>query len=99
MQTTKSIQIVPSDKEFRFKGLCPYCKSDLIYEVHGWIEDEEGRWEANEVESHCVSMPHFDDPKWEEWMNQHSFMPYEYQLPVDQAVITWLQKRYRFTLK
>jgi len=37
-----SIKTVPEDKEFKFKGLCPYCKGDLTYRVTGWIEDDNG---------------------------------------------------------
>jgi len=40
-----------------------------------------------------------DEDQWEEWMQQHSEMPYVYQLPVDERVKDFINKKYRFDLK
>ena len=37
--------------------------------------------------------------KWNDWMDQHSDMPYVNQLPVDERVKKWINERYRFDVK
>jgi hypothetical protein len=80
-------KLVTFDKEFRFKKLCPYCNADLIYRVTGWEEKEDG-WIADSIES--------DD--FEDWLNNHSELPYIYQLPVDERVKKYINDKFRFDL-
>lgn len=90
---------VPADKEFKFKGLCPYCKGDLTYQCNGWQMDENGLWMADTFDMSCSTSPDIDSKEWEDWINIHSYMPYVNQLPVDERVKASINKRYRFSLK
>lgn len=90
---------VPEDKEFKFKALCPYCGGNLTYTANGWEEDDECRWMADSFDMQCSSEPDIESEEWEEWLRLHSDMPYSRQLPVDQRVKEWINKRYRFELK
>jgi len=92
-------ELVPEDKEFRFKKLCPYCKADLTYRANGWVQDEQGYWKADSFDMDCHSMPqNFKSVKWDDWMELHSQMPYVHQLPVDEAVKEKINSKYRFVL-
>ena len=91
-------QLVPSDKSFRFKNLCPYCKSDLIYQARAWSKSNFGMWLADEFDIDCVSMPDFEDSAWRDWFNEHSQYPYIYQMPIDEQVKEFINKRYRFIM-
>jgi len=94
------MKIVSENKEFKFKGLCPYCNGDLTYRVNGWERQEDGTWKADSFDTvECSSEPNMDSKEWEDWMNQHSDMPYVYQLPVDERVKKWINERYRFDIK
>ena len=92
-------KLVSEDKEFKFKGLCPYCGGDLTYHCEGWEQDDDGTWLADCMQSECSTEPDMDSEEWEDWMSQHSDMPYVNQLPVDERVKDWINKRYRFILK
>lgn len=89
--------IVPEDKEFKFKGLCPYCKGDLTYRCNGWEQDDNDLWMADSFDMECSTEPDMEDEdEWEEWMQQHSDMPYVNQLPVDERVKEYINRKYRF---
>lgn len=77
--------LVSEDKEFKFKNLCPYCKGNLTYRCNGW-----------DIE--CSTKPDMESDDWEDWIHQHSEMPYVYQLPVDEKVKDFINKKYRFDL-
>lgn len=91
-------KIVPADKEFKFRNLCPYCGGHLTYHAEGWEEDEDGLWWAYSLASECSNEPDIFSEEWDEWLRIHSDMPYVHQLPVDNKVEEWLKERYRFQL-
>jgi len=89
--------IVPETKEFKFKGLCPYCKGDLTYTANGWEQDDNGLWTADSFDMECSTEPDMEDEdEWDDWFNNHSEMPYVYQLPVDERVKKFINSKYRF---
>lgn len=89
--------IVPQDKEFKFKKLCPYCKGDLTYTVNGWEQDDNGLWMADSFDMDCSTEPDMEDEdEWNDWFNNHSEMPYVHQLPVDERVKEFINSKYRF---
>jgi len=96
----QEFEIVKDDKPFKFKALCPYCKGDLTYVCNGWEEDDNGMWMADTFDVDCSNEPQdVETDEWEEWLNIHSDMPYERQLPVDMQVKEFINKRYRFDVK
>lgn len=56
-------------------------------------------WIATSFDHDCHSMPDFESEEWDDWMNQHSYMPYVNQLPVDLKVERFIKKRFRFNLQ
>lgn len=91
--------MVPSDKEFKFKKICPYCGADMTYHCEGWEEDENGLWKAEYVTGDCASEPEMEnEEEWDNWFSTHSDMPYVYQLPVDIKIMNFINKKYRFKL-
>ena len=89
--------IVSQHKEFKFKKLCPYCKGDLTYTANGWVQDDNGLWMADSFDMDCSTEPDMeDDDEWNDWFNNHSEMPYFYQLPVDERVKEFINSKYRF---
>jgi hypothetical protein len=89
--------IVPQDKEFKFKKLCPYCQGDLTYTANGWEQDDNGLWMADSFDMDCSTEPDMEDEdEWNDWFNNHSDMPYVNQLPVDERVKKFINSKYRF---
>jgi len=89
--------IVPQDKEFKFKKLCPYCKGDLTYTANGWEQDDNGLYMADSFDIDCSTEPDMEDEdEWNDWFNNHSEMPYVHQLPVDERVKEFINSKYRF---
>lgn len=95
-----TLVVVPEDKEFKFKQLCPYCKGDLTYTCNGWEQDDGDMWAADTFDCSCSNEPEdMESDEWEEWLNTHSEMTYVYQLPVDEEVKKYINNKYRFDLK
>jgi hypothetical protein len=88
--------LVKEDKEFKFKNICPYCSGDLTYVANGWEQDENDFWKADCFDMECSSEPNVESEEWEDWMRQHSDMPYVNQLPVDEKVKEYINSKYRF---
>ena len=89
--------IVPQDKEFKFKKLCPYCQGDLTYTANGWEQDDNGLWMADSFDMDCSTEPDMEnEDEWNDWFNNHSDMPYVNQLPVDKRVKEFINSKYRF---
>lgn len=91
--------IVSEDKEFKFKNLCPYCKGNLTYRCNGWEQDDNGLWMADSFDMECSTEPDMESDEWEDWMQQHSEMPYVYQFQVDEKVKDFINKKYRFDVR
>ena len=80
-------------------ALCPYCGAKLYAVCEGWTEAEDGSgWEADEVHLDCVSEPSIRSRKHKAWLDQHTYMPYVYWLPVAKKVKKWINEHYRFDL-
>lgn len=87
---------------------CPYCGAELIASFSCWTQQDDGSWIASGVDVECKTEPAivFGTPKakasqrdWDEWMAQHTYMPYVYWLPVTNRVETWVNAQYRFNMK
>lgn len=79
-------------------AVCPYCKAPVyVTAIESLVEDEHG-WKAEGIELQCGSEPEIDNPEWDDWLEQHSYMPYVYQLPVELKVIGWLNRHYRYAI-
>jgi len=94
----KAFEMVPENKEFKFKALCPYCGGDLTYTCNGWEADDNGLWMADSFDMECSTEPGVEGEEWEDWMQNHSDMPYVNQLPVDAQVKEFINSRFRFKL-
>jgi hypothetical protein len=77
---------------------CPYCETKLVVQVSAWDEVMPGFGVAVSIDMNCETEPDIESDEWEEWLREHSEMPYEYQLPVDMKVMKWLNSKYRFPM-
>ncbi|MBX2927023.1 MAG: hypothetical protein KF852_04245 [Saprospiraceae bacterium] len=92
--------MVSEDKEFKFKNLCPYCKGNLTYRPYGWETDDNGLWMAVSFDVDCSTEPDMEEEEeWDYWFQNHSEMPYVIQMPVDEGVKKYINRKYRFNLK
>jgi hypothetical protein len=90
------MKIVTPTTKFTFKGLCPYCSGDLVYEATGWDRHPSKTfWKVTELQSTCSNEPNIDSDEWEHWFQLHSDMPYVHQLPVDEKVKDFINRTYR----
>ena len=84
--------------------VCPYCGGKLVAQFSGWSQDDDGSWLADCVELECDTQPELDEDleggtdAWDEWVANHSVMPYVYWLPATMAVEKWINERYRFRM-
>ena len=93
------MRIVDSQKKFKFKKLCPYCGANMTYVATGWSKHPAKQfWKADSVEGECHSEPDIDSEEWDEWLRQHSDMPYVHQLPVDRQVRRFINSKFRFRI-
>jgi hypothetical protein len=92
--------IVPDDGEFIFQNLCTHCTGDLIYKAVAWTEDNNGLWMVDQIEFKCSNEPDMIDlNEWNEWFNKHNTIQPEIHIKViDNAVIKWINKGFRFKL-
>jgi hypothetical protein len=80
-------------------AICPYCDTKLTAQFTGWTEADDGSgWMADEVDWDCESEPDFDSEEYDDWLDQHTEMPYVYRLPICQKIEKWVNERYRFDL-
>lgn len=85
-------------------AVCPYCGDRLMAQCEQWGQDDDGTWVADGLHLDCVSEPDLDDDdeasleKWNDWLDQHTYMPYVYWLPVDLKVTAWVNKHFRFKM-
>lgn len=97
MQTLDCHKTIPIPREV---GICPYCESDLIAQPTAWEQLDDGTWCANESGIECTNQPDPDDEDaWDEWVQEHTDMPYVYWLPVDTKVLAWMRRQFRFDIQ
>lgn len=83
-------------------AVCPYCGAPLIARPEAWTQEDDGSWSASESGLECLSEPELDDSDphsvelWEDWLAEHTVMPYVFMLPVDVKVLAWINANYRF---
>lgn len=80
-------------------AVCPYCGGRLSLCCTGWTQLKNGAWMADLIDLGCVTEPDIDDELWDDWTAEHCDMPYVYMLPVEERVMRWLQRNYRFADK
>lgn len=74
-------------------AVCPYCDARLSAQATAWEQLRSGRWVPEEIMTFCASEPPIDSDEWEKWWDIHRVMPYVYQLPVDEKILAWMQRR------
>lgn len=84
-------------------AVCPYCGGALRTGFSGWTQLGDGSWIAECLDMDCVTEPELAEDEdqsdqWEEWLAQHTYMPYVYWLPVDLKVTKWVNANYRFKI-
>lgn len=94
-----ALQLLPKDFVLDVPtevAVCPYCGAALSVQFEWWQLQDDGSWAAVEVHADCTAEPDIETGEWTEWYQQHSQMPYVYQLPVDTKVGAWVNSYYRF---
>lgn len=77
-------------------AICPYCKTKLTVHITGGVMEDDGTWSVDCIQIDCESEPDIDSPEWQDWIVEHTDMPYVYMLPVDVKIQRWINERYRF---
>lgn len=78
------------------KPVCPYCGGQLRAHAEAWQQRDDGTWKADGLTVDCLTEPDIDAPEWREWNREHSYMPYEYMLPIEQGLLAAINDRYDF---
>lgn len=81
-------------------GKCPYCDTKLTVQFTAWTQDAtDETWYADSgLEVDCETEPDIESDEFDEWLRQHTYMPYVFMLPVHKAIKAWLYENYRFKL-
>jgi len=94
-----ALKIVSQKTKFKLTAACPYCGADLTYIVTDWEKDGK-LWKAQHVESSCDNEPDIENRKeWNDFIGQHSDMPYIHQMPVDEMALKKINDNYRFSIE
>lgn len=96
----ESLELLPSNAVIDVPAIvacCPYCDAALRVSANSWTE-QRGIWIADGIDVHCTNEPDIDSDEWGAWFGCHSYMPYVYQLPVDNRIMVWLEYRFHFDL-
>lgn len=81
-------------------AVCPYCDGTLTVQFEGWTQNEDQSWSVDLIHTDCDQEPaNLGSDEWEGWIRQHSDMPYVYQLPVDERIKAWINKRFKFDIE
>jgi len=78
---------------------CPYCAGRIAVHFESWTRKDDGTWAAEWAKADCLTEPSERSRKFDDWMKQHSYMPYVYWLPLEQALTRWVNKHYRFNIR
>lgn len=77
---------------------CPYCDGKISIHFESWTRNNDGTWSADFAKADCETEPSIGSGKWEEWIKQHTYMPYVYWLPLETILTRWVNKHYRFDM-
>jgi len=81
-------------------AVCPYCEGTLTVQFEGWTQNADGSWSADMIHTECDQEPaNINSDEWDGWLRQHSNMPYVYQLPVDEKIKAWINRRFMFEIE
>lgn len=80
--------------------VCPICDAPLSkIQARAWNQDADGTWFAAEIEVDCTTEPDIDSDEWEEWFAGHYQTPYIDWLPLEQQILLWMRREFRFEMK
>src|SRR5688572_7134881 len=85
--THKTARTLP--KEYR---RCSYCSGPLAVHFESWTKQDDGTWATDCAKVDCLTEPSERSRKCNDWLNQHTYMPYVYWLPLEQAITRWVNK-------
>jgi hypothetical protein len=96
-------KLVPENHVFKMKQpVCPICGGTLYVHVEGWTQettDPTSDWLADTLVVECEHAPDLDSDEFDAWMNEHYRMPYVDWLPLEQSILAWMKKKYRFQME
>ncbi|HRH68845.1 MAG TPA: hypothetical protein PLB89_04990 [Flavobacteriales bacterium] len=96
-------KLVPMNHVFKMRNpRCPICGGQLLVQVYEWQQDAHDPKAdvlAGGIEVDCEHEPDIDTDEWDEWHRGHYSRPYVDWLPVETALLEWIQKNYRFPLE
>lgn len=84
--------LLPTDVELDIPesvAVCPYCQRRLVATFTAWTQDDDGAWKADEIDLDCENGTNED----------HCYMPYVYQMPVDEKCLKWVNENYSFDIE
>lgn len=80
-------------------AICPYCEAEIFASFDRWEMIDDGSWVGRGVHFDCASEPeNTDSAKWRVYVNEHTYMPYVYRLPVAIKIERWVAENYRFDM-
>lgn len=77
---------------------CPICGAQVCFVEINEYETETGKVTDTGFHISCTTEPEFDDPDYDDWLNNHFSMPYVDWLPLEVRVYKWLSAGFRLRL-
>lgn len=81
------------------KFICPICSAKVVIDdIDEWEQNDDGTWQVSECGLHisCETEPQIGTPNWDGWIEFHFAMPYVDWLPIEEDVLRWINKNYRW---
>lgn len=86
-------------------AVCPYCGKKLAASLTEWEQSDDSVWLgiATSIDLDCEGEPDLYEgdtnaEAFDEWLAEHTYMPYVYWLPVEVRVRQWINSKYRFSI-
>lgn len=81
---------------------CPICGAKVVIDdIDEKEQNDDGTWQVSDCGLHisCETEPEIGSDDWDGWFSSHFSTPYIDWLPLDERVLSWINKHYRFQVQ
>jgi len=78
-------------------AVCPACKTAMTVGTNAMEQNDDGSWQASEIEWTCASDPEsIADDGYDRWLRTHDRLTYQEMVETEARVLAWMTAHVRF---
>jgi hypothetical protein len=78
-------------------AVCPACKTAMTVGTNAVEQNDDGTWQASEIEWTCASDPEsVEADDYADWLRTHDQLTYQEMVETDARLLAWLTAHVRF---